>query len=393
MTVDSTGITITMKILADENMPYAREAFAALGDVETFVGRTVTAAQVRDAEILLVRSVTSVDQHLLAGSQVRFVGSATIGFDHVDVDYLSQQGIGFARAPGSNATSAAEYVLSALLVLAQRRGFQLADKTVGIIGCGNVGTRLQALLEALGVHCLLNDPPLQARTGRRDLVPLTTVLAQADIVSLHVPLETAGRHPTWHLADAAFFAALRKDAIFINTARGQAMDQAALKAHLLNHPECSAVLDVWADEPRIDPELLARVDIATPHIAGYSFDGKVRGTAMIHQAACAHFQQVPQWQMETRLPPPPLTQLHFGAEVSEDWALSCAVLACYDVRGDDARLRRITQATDPAVYFDRLRKEYPLRREFSTLQLVLPASAASWRSRLQGLGFVCPPVC
>jgi erythronate-4-phosphate dehydrogenase len=373
-----------MNILADENIPLVAQAFAEFGEVRTLPGRRMRAEDVREAEILLVRSITRVDEELLAGSRVRFVGTATIGFDHVDLAYLARRGIGFARAPGSNATSAAEYVISALLVAAQRRGFRLREKTVGIIGCGNVGSRVLARLRALGVNCLVNDPPLQAEGKGAGFVDLPTLLS-ADIVSLHVPLIKDGQWPTWRLADQEFFAAMRPDALFINTSRGAVADQPALLAHLARHPRFDAILDVWWNEPRIDRALLERALLGTPHIAGYSVDGKVRGTEMIYQAACAYFSQTPRWRPS--LPPPPLRALEFSTEAGMEEAVRMAVFAAYDARRDDAALRLSLDAPDPGPAFDALRKHYPVHREFDTISVRLPEERVELAEQLRGLGF------
>jgi erythronate-4-phosphate dehydrogenase len=375
-----------LHIVADENIPYVRQAFGALGRVTTVTGRRLARTDVATADMLLVRSVSRVDQTLLKDTPVRFVGTATIGFDHVDRAYLGESGIAFAYAPGSNAISAAEYVLSSLLVMAQRRAFALADKSVAIIGCGNVGEQVRRRLQALGVRCLINDPPRQASEGTAGFVSLAEAL-QADIVTLHVPLEKNGAWPTAHLANHNFFAALKPDAIFINTARGAVVDECALWQKLADCPNFSAILDVWANEPLIDARLCARVALATPHIAGYSLDGKVRGTEMLYQAACAHVGISPTWSAHAALPPPPLRQLEFSASADAAQILQTAVMACYDVRADDAALRRLTAAPDAGAYFDLLRKNYPIRREFANLTLRLQNPPDALCARLRALDF------
>lgn len=370
-----------MKILADENIPLAREAFSPLGEVQCFAGRSLQAEQVRDADVLLVRSVTRVNEALLAGSRVQFVGSATIGFDHIDRDYLRECNIGFSSAPGCNAVSAAEYVLSVLMVLSQQQGFAWQKKTVGIIGCGNVGLRVQQRLQALGVTCLCNDPPRAAREGGADFVELDALLAQADIVTLHVPLETRGKHPTLQLANADFFSKMKADGVFINTSRGDVMAQAALAAKLREHKSFTAVLDVWENEPSISTPMLEKVTLGTPHIAGYSFDGKLRGTEMLYHAVSAYFQLDLHWSAAPYLPPAPLTQLHFSASADAASILRQAVWAAYDVRVDDARLRHAPSN------FDELRKNYPLRREFPAIQVHLPRQHENLATPLESLGF------
>ena len=377
-----------MKIVADENIPCVQQAFASLGEVSLLPGRGMQAEQVRDADILLVRSVTRVDASLLQGSAVRFVGSATIGFDHVDRDYLQQQGIGFATAPGSNATSAAEYVVSALMVLSAQQGFGLAGKTVGIIGCGNVGSRVRRKLAALGMACLVNDPPLQASDGHDDFVSLDEVL-QADVVTLHVPLVKEGPHPTFHLINAALLERLKPGAILINTSRGAVADNRALDALLATRDDLSVVLDVWENEPSISGSLLRKVGLGTAHIAGYSYDGKLRGTEMIYSAACDYLAEPVQWRAANELER--AASIDLRQHDSDDvLALArAAVLASYDIREDDARLRATLSlpAAERALAFDRLRKEYPLRREFSESAVLLSESAGAPGQLLSALGF------
>ena len=377
-----------MKIIADENIPCVEQAFASLGEVSLLPGRGMQAGQVREADVLLVRSVTRVDASLLQGSAVRFVGSATIGFDHVDRDYLQQQGIGFATAPGSNATSAAEYVVSALMVLSAQHGFALAGKTVGIIGCGNVGSRVRRKLAALGMACLVNDPPLQASTGNGDFVSLDEVL-QADVVTLHVPLIKEGPHPTFHLVNAALLDRLKPGAILINTSRGAVVDNRALDALLATRDDLSVVLDVWENEPAISASLLQTVDLGTAHIAGYSYDGKLRGTEMIYRAACDYLAEPVLWRAADELEC--ATNIDLRQHGSGDvLALArAAVLACYDIREDNARLRATLSlpAAERALAFDRLRKDYPLRREFSESTVLLSEPAGAPVQLLSALGF------
>lgn len=377
-----------MQIIADENIPYVKEAFTHLGEVHTIMGRQLTRDTLKQADILLVRSVTPVNQALLANTPVRFVGTATIGIDHIDLAYLQRQGIGFASAPGSNATAAAEYVISALLVTAERQGFQLNEKIVGIIGCGHVGSKVLKKLTALGVECLVYDPPLQEKQKVSEnftFVNLKTVLS-SDIITLHVPLEKQGRYPTYHLVNASFLSQLKTDVILINTSRGAVVDETAL-LNSLSQQAKTIILDVWNNEPQINPLLLQKVALGTPHIAGYSFDGKVRGTQMLYTAICNYFKKPPIWQADAHLPQPPLTRLTFSNQVTDNLAISTAVMACYDIRRDDAALRRLNQATQPGQFFDQLRKHYPLRREFNCVEIKLPPEKTTLANRLQKLGF------
>ena len=377
-----------MKIIADENIPCVEQAFASLGEVTLLPGRGMQPGQVHDADILLVRSVTSVDQALLQDSAVCFVGSATIGFDHVDRAWLQQQGIGFSTAPGSNAVSAAEYVVSALLLMAQRKGFDLKQKTVGIIGCGNVGSRLRSRLAALGMRSMVNDPPLQAQGGHDDFVSLDEVL-QADVISVHVPYTRDGLHPTHHLVDAAVLQKLPTDALFINTSRGAVTDNDALNRLLGERADLSVVLDVWEGEPAINTQLLERVCIGTPHIAGYSLDGKLRGTEMIYRAACEFFGQAGQWRAADSLPAAAVIEIAETENLSFAALLHRTVSACYDICADDARLRSMLALPADAqpAFFDRLRKEYPVRREFSETAVSLDPALDELAQLLRGLGF------
>jgi erythronate-4-phosphate dehydrogenase len=279
-----------MKIVADPNIPFVREAFGALGEIVFVPGRQMDAAIVRDADLLLVRSVTPVNAALLDGSRVKFVATATIGTDHIDLDYLQSRSIGFSSAAGSNANSVAEYVVTAMLEVAHRRKFRLRDKTLGVIGVGNVGTRVSRYAEALGMRVLRNDPP-RARTERlTDFVPIERVLSDADIITLHVPLTKEGAHATHHMVAKDTLAALEdRRPILINTSRGAVVDNKALLKAIDGERLGGVVLDVWENEPNISPELLDVVEIGTPHIAGYSFDGKANGTQMIYEAACKFF--------------------------------------------------------------------------------------------------------
>ncbi|MDM8568156.1 4-phosphoerythronate dehydrogenase [Thiotrichales bacterium HSG1] len=361
-------------IIADENIPLVQDAFGIFGKVNTVNGRNLSSADLTGVTTLLVRSVTKINASLLANSSVSFVGTATIGFDHVDLNYLKENNIGFANAPGSNATAAAEYVISALLVIAERQNFCLRDKTVGIIGCGNVGSRVLKKLQALEIQCLVHDPLLE----NTDYVDLDKVLT-ADIVTLHVPLKKGGDYPTYHLVNSEFLSKLKNNAILINTSRGVVIDESALSLTLLARPNLTVVLDVWKNEPNINKLLLQQVALATPHIAGYSLDGKIRGTEMLYTKICEHFQQEPSWHPQ--LPPPPVNRLSFSNTIDDDVAVHIAVMSSYDIRRDSTAL---SQAN---ANFDKLRKNYPLRREFSQLTIQIPAERSILAKRLQGLGF------
>jgi len=375
-----------MKIIADPLIPRVREAFAVLGEVSFCDGRSIMPETMRDADVLLVRSVTPVNADLLRGSRVRFVASATSGIDHVDTDYLAEAGIGFAWAPGCNAQSVVEYVLSSMLVLARKYDFRLQDKTVGIVGCGQVGSRLLRALEMLDVCCLVNDPPLQERTGESGFVAIEELLT-ADLVSLHVPLSNTGAWPTRDLVNRDFLQQLKPGSILVNTSRGDVMDEKAL-FELMGCNRHGVVLDVWRGEPAIDRDLLARVDIGTPHIAGYSLDSKIRATTMIRQAACEYFS-VDAEITEEPTPLPGGRTMQLSGDVDLHDGLELAILWHYDVRSDSAALRRVLEVdpVETADWFDSQRKNYPVRREFPATTVVISGHNTELEERLQQLGF------
>ena len=378
-----------MKIVADENMPFAKEAFSTLGEVILLPGRAMTREAVQDASVLAVRSVTKVDAELLEGSSVRFVGTATIGVDHVDADYLESRSIGFASAPGSNAVSVAEYVMAALLTLSDRRGENLEGKTLGVVGCGNVGSRVCRRAEALGMRVLRNDPPLQRLSGDGGYLPLEA-LFESDFITLHVPLTREGRDATYHLADAGFLAKMRPDAALLNTSRGAVADGTALKDALSEGRLRDAVLDVWEGEPDIDFGLLGQAALGTPHIAGYSYDGKLKGTDMIYRAACRHFGAAPTFDIRAAAPAPQVPELELtAAERPGEEVLREAVKAIYDIEADDARLRQAASLapSDRGKRFDELRKTYPVRREFANTHVRCPGAPEALVDKLAGLGF------
>jgi erythronate-4-phosphate dehydrogenase len=367
---------ISMKIVADGNIPFVAKCFSSVGEVKVVDAREITPEAVRDADILLVRSVTRVGAELLAGSKVRFIGTATIGFDHIDVEYLSRNKIGFASAPGSNANSAAEYVIAALLEIGQRDDIDLEDKSIGIIGAGNVGSRVAKKAAALGIKVYLNDPPLQRQTGDPKYLAIGELFG-CDFITLHTPLTFEGIDKTFHLADEKFFKLLKKRCVFFNTSRGRVVDSMALKTAIRAGRLRAVVLDVWENEPNIDTELLRMVDIGTPHIAGYSLDGKIAGMIMIYKAACEYFGLEPKYDAEDFLPEPTIRQLKIdtkkGRESRLVGMLAGAVQKVYDIRKDDARLRRILEkpAEKKGEFFDGLRKNYPVRREFGNTTVVI----------------------
>lgn len=376
-----------MLLVADENIPLLDEFFADFGEIRRYPGRSISAEQVRDADALLVRSVTRVDEALLAGSRVRFVGTCTIGTDHLDLAYFARAGIHWASAPGCNARGVVDYVLGSLLALAEQTGQRLNQLVYGVVGAGQVGSRLVRVLQGLGWQVRVCDPPRQAAEGG-DFVELAQILGECDVISLHTPLSREGAHATHHLIGAAQLQALKPGAWLINASRGAVVDNAALRAHLEADAELEVVLDVWEGEPQVDVELAALCQLATPHIAGYSLDGKLRGTAMIYEAFCAFLGQVPQRHLRDLLPTPWLSELQVTPEASPEWLLAQVCRAVYDPRLDDANFLRSLQGDAAArrAAFDQLRKHYPYRREIDGLRVRLQGDNPAQSALLRALG-------
>lgn len=365
-----------MHILADENIPLVEAFFAEHGEIRRMHGRTINRAALGDSEVLLVRSVTRVDRELLEGSRVRFVGTCTIGTDHLDLDYFEEAGIAWASAPGCNARGVVDYVLGSLLALAEGEGVELADLRYGVVGAGEVGGRLVEVLRGLGWNVRVCDPPRQAQeTG--EFVGLDEILEECDVISLHTPLILEGEHATFHLLDQARLERLRPGAWLINASRGAVVDNAALREQLAQRPDIQAVLDVWEGEPQVDVALAELCWIATPHIAGYSLDGKLRGTAQIYQAFCASRGLEPKVELAELMPETPLRGLSFAETASPEDMLATICRAVYDPRRDDAAFRRSLAGDDEQrrAGFDRLRKQYPPRREIDGLEIEVGSHA------------------
>ncbi|HGM5582034.1 TPA: 4-phosphoerythronate dehydrogenase PdxB [Pseudomonas putida] len=378
-----------MLIVADENIPLLDAFFAEFGEIRRYPGRAIDAACVRDADLLLVRSVTRVDRQLLEGSQVRFVGTCTIGTDHLDLDYFAQAGIHWSSAPGCNARGVVDYVLGSLLTLAELDGVALPERVYGVVGAGEVGGRLVRVLRGLGWQVLVCDP-LRAAREEGEFVSLDTLLERCDTISLHTPLQRGGEHPTWHLLGERQLARLRPGGWLINASRGPVVDNAALRELLLAREDVHAVLDVWEGEPQVDLALADLCTLATPHIAGYSLDGKQRGTAQIYQAFCRSQGLPEQVQLAELLPPPGLARLEFDTSADPAWALATLCRAVYDPRRDDADFRRSLSedAAEQRAAFDLLRKQYPVRREIEGLAVRVQGEAPQLVQLVSALGAV-----
>ena len=383
-----------MRIVADENIPYVDEAFGRLGAVRTVLGRTVSADDVADADVLLIRSVTRVDEGLLARSNVRFVGTATIGTDHIDADYLASRRIAFSSAAGSNANSVAEYVIATLLTLGERLGITWAGRTLGVVGVGNIGRLVVRNAAAMGLRVLQNDPPRARAEGPDAFVDLDTVCAEANVITLHTPLTREGVDRTMHLFDHDRLAGLRPETILLNSGRGAVVDNTALLDALRSGRVTAACLDVWENEPTIDVGLLDAVAVGTPHIAGYSFDGKVAGTKMLFDAVCRELDLDGTWEPADCLPPPTVPHIEIDATGQADQAvLRDLVRRVYDVEADDGRLRGLLELPPErrGDRFDHLRKTYPVRREFHNTQVALTGADDRLRQTLHAWGFRIAP--
>ncbi len=360
-------------ILMDENIRRGREAFSGFGTVRTMPGRAIRSRDLANVDVLLTRSVTPINEDLLQGTSVRFVGSATTGTDHVDREYLERAGIAFTHAPGANADSVVEYVIAALVTIAVRRSVTLEDRTIGIIGCGQIGGRLLRRLPALGMEVLANDPPLaraaEAEGRPHEFVGLDRLLAGADMVTLHTPLTTGGPYPTYHLLADEQFEAMKDDAWLINTCRGSVVDNRALLSALAENRLDAAVLDVWEGEPTPNSDLIEACELASPHIAGYSYDGKIGGTIMLYEALEEFLGTDGGWayRKELQLDEERSAQLEIPDETEETIWLHRLVEQMYDITADDRRLRTMLDLSDEecAAYFEELRRTYPRRRSFS----------------------------
>ncbi len=378
-----------MKIVVDQKIPFVEEAFGPFGEIAKYDSRAIDNEAVRNADALLVRSETKVDEKLLAASKVKFVGTATIGTDHVDTGFLKGQGIAFASAPGCNSNAVVQYVFSALFTLAERHGFKLRGKTLGVVGVGNIGSKIVRVGHKLGMNVLQNDPPLARATGDPRFVPLDDLM-EADFITIHVPYTKDGSDPTHHLFDEKRLSMLREGLVLINSSRGAVVDNQALNAALSRGAPGEAVLDVWEKEPNIEITLLARCLIGTQHIAGYSIDGKVNATRMIYEAFCTHFGLAQSWDAGAVIKPPeqPVITVEPGYSDPED-VISNVVRKCYDITKDDANLRKIfdMKEAERGPYFKNLRGRYNFRYEFSNMTTVLPKRDDFLSEALQAFRF------
>ena len=371
-----------MKIIIDDKIPYIRGAFEDVAEVIYLPGSKTTAEIAKNADAIVTRTRTICNEKLLAGSSVKFIATATIGYDHIDTDYCDAAGIKWTNAPGCNSKSVEQYIASALMVLAETKKLKLKDLCIGIVGVGNVGSKVAKICEIFGMKVLLNDPPRERAEGSDKFVSLETIKNEADIISLHVPLNIKGEDATFHMGNESFFSALKKRPVLINSCRGEVIKTDAVKKALKTKQLSSFVCDCWENEPDLDLELLEMTEIATPHIAGYSKDGKAKGTSMSVQAISDFFGLgLNNWQPSgVELPTNPIIEID-GEGMNEQEVFSKAILHTYDIRHDDKLLRLSPE------HFEQQRGDYPTRREFQAFTIRTQRVEEKTLEKLELLGF------
>lgn len=371
-----------MKVIIDDKIPYIKGALEPFAEVVYLPGSKTTPEVVKDADALITRTRTICNERLLAGSSVKFIATATIGYDHIDTDYCKRAGIAWTNAPGCNAGSVEQYIASALHTWALEKREKLREKTIGIIGVGNVGSKVARFCETLGMKVLLNDPPRERAEGPEKFVPLDAILREADIITFHVPLNLDGTDATWHMAGPDFFGKLAKKPLVINSCRGEVLDTPAVKDALINGRIAGFIADCWENEPDIDLELLKMAYLATPHIAGYSKDGKANGTRMSVQALSRFFNlDLIDWQPK-EIELPDTTEIFMdGSRRDEESVIAEAVLSTYDIESDSDRLKSSPEK------FEKFRGDYPVRREFPVYTIHAKNVDKSTIHKLKTIGF------
>jgi erythronate-4-phosphate dehydrogenase len=371
-----------MKIIIDDKIPYIQGVLEPFAEVVYLPGSKTTAEVVRDADAIITRTRTKCNESLLAGSSVKIIASATIGYDHIDTEYCDRAGIKWTNAPGCNSKSVEQYIASALMVMALKNGSLLTGKTIGIVGVGNVGSKVANIAEIFGMRVLLNDPPRARKEGEKGFVELEQILHESDVITLHVPLNIGGEDATLHMADDKFFGQLKNKPVFINSCRGEVVNTGALKNAIKSGQVSGTVMDCWENEPDLDLELLGLVDLATPHIAGYSRDGKAKGTEMSVQAVSRFLGLgASKWKPAHVEKPNAPEILIDGTNKSIQEILSEAVLATYDISEDDTRLRA------NVATFEKQRGDYPVRREFPAFTVAGKFNNPKVIDKLKKLGF------
>jgi erythronate-4-phosphate dehydrogenase len=375
-----------MKIIADENIPQVKDAFGSFGDIELYSGREITNTILYDADVLLVRSITTVDESLLKNTSIKFVGTATIGTDHIDINYLSSHSIAFADAAGCNAFSVAEYILCAVTKIYNYANSTFSRKSIGIIGYGNVGTKVAKFFNSIGFKTIINDPPLERKFGKQNFSSLEETLL-CDIITLHVPLNLEGLDRTYHLLDENFIKSLKTNTILINSSRGPVVDNKALLKRISQKKDLKIVLDVWENEPSPIIELVRSAIVSTAHIAGYSLEGKLNGTFFIYQKFCNYLKAKQKW-----IPNYPKVEddiIEIDSRDSLENILLKITTHIYDITYDSDLLKKSVELPEIQVpkYFDKLRKDYQTRREFNNYTIKFSQPNEELKNLLRDLRF------
>ncbi len=373
-----------MQVIADKNIPYVYDAFKGVGQLRLLESGEITAATVKNCDILVVRYVTRVDKKLLAGSRIKFVGTVSAGTDHIDLRYLKDQKIAFSAAPGSNAESVAEYVIAALLSLHKLGRINIPEATLGVVGVGNVGSRVAIKAKALGMNVLLNDPPKRRTTDDKSFKPLSSLMG-SDVITIHTPLTFTGKDKTAGLFGAKRLAGLKRGAVVINTARGGIVCERSLKKCLTSGRLGGAVIDVWENEPNIAPGLVDLSDISTPHVAGLSQEARLAAVCVIYAAVCAHFRIAPVWKPPVRRRAP-LVCVRSPRDTLCS-VLHGAVRRIYNIEKDSAEFKlEVVKGPTAGAAFTAFRKRYLRRSELSSRVLALSGPARFARV-MRTLGF------
>ncbi len=375
-----------IRIFADENIPFLKGVLEPYAHIEYFPGKQITREILKHADALLIRTRTKCNPELLTGTPVQFIASATIGFDHIDTDFCEKQNIFWTNAPGCNSSSVQQYVAAAMLKISSRFRFSLKDKTIGIIGVGNVGAKVEKFARVMGMNVILCDPPRARKESDGNFTSLENLLKESDIVTIHVPLNDGGEDNTFHLFDEKTLSKIRQGSWLFNTSRGEVTDTDALRKIVSPEKNVGTVIDVWENEPNIDRGLMLKSFISTPHIAGYSTDGKVNGTAMVVNSLCKYFNlPLVNWY-PVDVPEPSDAEINIDGEGKSDEAvIGEAVSHSYNIYEDDRKLR-----SSPAD-FEKQRGAYPLRREFSSYRINLTEGTEEVHRMLVNLGFKLSP--
>ena len=371
-----------MKIVIDDKIPYIQGAFEPFAEVVYLPGSQTTPDVVKDADALVTRTRTKCNRELLEGSKVKFIATATIGYDHIDTEYCKEAGIKWTNAPGCNAESVNQYIASALFSWSMKKRTDLKDKTIGIVGVGHVGKKVAHFCETIGMRVLLNDPPRERVEGPEKFVSLEKIQQEADIITFHVPLNMAGKDATLHMVNEMFLQNLRKKPLLINSCRGEVLNSKALYNAYEADDISGFILDCWENEPDIDLNLLSSAEFGTPHIAGYSKDGKANGTKMSVQAISRFFNLgIDEWE-PVNVEPPPIPVIKIDGNQRREYSiLAEAILSTYNIENDDEDLREAPQK------FEQLRGDYPVRREFGTYTIKAKNIEEMTLAKLKKLGF------